>query len=179
MFPRKTKTRLLSCNDSAAKIARADIPASVILSPTSPPLSQAQMYAYSQTLAQNSLLSPAVGCAYTGFDYGIKCANSGGRPAYQPSLDSYTGVWQDNVPKDFEVYSPGGLPQILAGGGSGSPSCGVACSCNNDAGCSCSNSSGENCGYVGVNQTCVEPYPGGPYLSLSSCQYVYSSGRFS
>lgn len=152
------------------------------VSPMSPPLSTVQNTEYTNELAGISRpFGGAVGCAYTGFDDGIKCQFSGGMPAYVARVDSYTGVWDANVSPDFPVptsASPGGYAQIMMGGGSGSPECAQDCTCLGDATCPCRNQNGLNCGYVSVNQSCVEPIPNGTYASLASCEAANARGNF-
>jgi hypothetical protein len=152
------------------------------LTPQSPPISTAQRAAYTNELGEIPRpAGGAVGCSYTGNQYGLVCQNSGGMPMYAPSPDSYMGVWHANVLGGWphpQVQSPGGYPQIMMGGGGGSPECAAACSCQNDATCPCVNAPGQTCGYTSVNQTCVEPIPGGEYASLAACEHANVRGNY-
>ena len=150
------------------------------VSPKSPPLSSEQNHAYMMELAG---MPPggAMGCAYTGFDHGIMCRNTGGMPDYAQSPTSYVGEWAANVKGGFpmpHVKSPGGYEQVMMGGGSGSPECAQACTCLGDASCPCRNSPGQTCGYSSVNQTCVEPVIGGEYASLAACEAANARGNY-
>jgi hypothetical protein len=144
--------------------------------PMSPPLSAAQNAAYTAELA--SIPRPnggAVGCAYTGFADGIKCQFSGGMPGYAPSVQSFVSNWQGNVAGGFPmpaVSSPGGYPQIMLGGGSGSAECAKDCTCLGDPTCPCRGNNNLN------NQTCVEPVPNGTYKSLAACESAQARGNF-
>jgi hypothetical protein len=152
------------------------------VTPASPPLSSAQNAAYTNELA--SIPRPhggAVGCAYTGWADGIKCLHSGGMPAYTPSVASFASKWDANVAQGFpmpQAASPGGYEQIMMGGGSGSPACAQDCTCLGDATCPCRQTNGLNCGYNSVNQTCVEPIPGGKYPSLAACEAANARGNY-
>jgi hypothetical protein len=153
------------------------------VSPRSPPLSSAQNQAYTMELAgiPRSTGGGAMGCAYTGFDQGVVCQNTGGMPAYVQSRDSYVGQWVANVKPGFPmpvVQSPGGYDQLMMGGGSGSPECAAACTCLGDPSCPCRNAAGQTCGYTSVNQTCVEPIPGGQYPSLAACEAANARGNY-
>jgi len=146
----------------------------------SPPMSNEQNDAYTDELAASSQTG-AVGCSYTGFANGIQCQYSGGMPAYAPRVDSFVGTWDANVAPGFPMptsASPGGYPQIMMGGGSGSAECADDCTCRGDATCPCRGSNGLQCGYVSVNQTCVEPIPNGKYSSLSACEVANARGNF-
>jgi hypothetical protein len=148
----------------------------------SPPLSAAQNAAYNDELA--NIPRPyggAVGCAYTGFEDGIKCLHSGGMPSYAPSVESFVSKWEGNVAGGFpmpNVSSPGGYKQIMLGGGSGSPECAEDCTCLGDPSCPCRGNNNLNCGYVSVNQTCVEPVPNGTYKSLAACEAANARGNY-
>lgn len=152
------------------------------LSPKSPPISSAQHYAYANELAAIPRpLGGAAGCSYTGWEYGVVCQNTGGMPSYSQAPGSYTGNWHGNVKGGFphpEVQTPGGYEQIMMGGGSGSSECAQVCTCAGDPTCPCRNGPGQSCGYSSVNQTCVEPYPGGEYASLSACEAANSRGQY-
>ena len=152
------------------------------VSPMAPPLSSQQNAAYNNELAAIPRAhGGAVGCAYTGFADGIKCQFSGGMPAYTPNIASFASAWDANVPQGFPMptaAAPGGYKQIMMGGGSGSPSCAEDCTCLGDATCACRKANGLNCGYASVNQTCVEPIPGGQYASLAACEAANARGNF-
>jgi hypothetical protein len=152
------------------------------LTPMSPPISSAQNQAYTNQLAAIPRpLGGAMGCSYTGFDYGVVCQNTGGMPNYSQSPVSFVGECHANVKPGFplpQVQRPGGYDQIMMGGGSGSPECAQACSCLGDSTCPCLNAPGQTCGYSSVNQTCVEPYPGGEYSSLSACEAANARGNY-
>lgn len=148
----------------------------------SPPLSSQQNAAYAAQLAAiQRPLGGAMGCSYTGNHHGLVCQNTGGMPAYQANPASFTGLWHANVMGGFphpQVQTPGGYPQIMMGGGSGSPECAAACTCLGDPACPCRNDAGQNCGYASVNQTCVEPIQGGEYASLLACERANARGNF-
>lgn len=149
------------------------------VSPKSPPLSSAQNQAYTMELA-GIPAGGAMGCAYTGFDHGVVCQNTGGMPDYAQSPTSYVGEWAANVKPGFplpDVKSPGGYEQLMMGGGGGSE-CAQTCTCLGDASCPCRNAPGETCGYPSVNQTCVEPIPGGQYPSLAACEAANARGNY-
>jgi hypothetical protein len=152
------------------------------VSSKSPPLSSAQNQAYTMELA--GIPRPdggAMGCSYTGFKHGVVCDNTGGMPNYVQSPTSFTGEWSANVKGGFplpDVQSPGGYEQIVMGGGSGSPECAEVCTCLGDASCPCRNAPGQNCGYSSVNQSCVEPIPGGEYPSLAACEAANARGNY-
>ena len=152
------------------------------VSPMSPPLSVAQNASYTAELA--SIHRPtggAVGCAYTGFKDGVKCEFSGGMPGYAPQVESFVSRWEANVAGGFpmpDVASPGGYEQIMLGGGSGDSACAQDCTCLGDPRCPCRGGNNLNCGYVSVNQTCVEPVPNGTYKSLASCEAANARGNF-
>jgi len=153
------------------------------VSPRSPPLSSTQNQAYVSELAAipRGALGGAMGCSYTGNQYGLVCQNTGGMPAYSASPGSYSGTWSGNVMGGFphpKVLSPGGYDQIMMGGGSGSPECAKACSCLGNPSCPCVNAPGQSCGYTSVNQTCVEPVPGGEYPSLAACESANARGNY-
>lgn len=153
----------------------------VAVNAQSPPLSSEQNQEYTQELAGIPRQFGAMGCAYTGFKHGVVCSNVGGMPDYQASAHSYRGDWAANVRPGFphpRVQTPGGMAQIAMGGGSGSPECAQVCSCQGDAKCPCRNGPGQNCGYSSVNQTCVEPVPGGQYASLFECEQANSRGFY-
>ena len=168
-----------------ARHVRANItsvPGTSDVSPQSPPLSVEQNAAYNAKLA--SMSRPhggAVGCAYTGFANGIKCQFSGGMPGYKPSVKSFASHWDGNVAGGFPipaVPTPGGYEQIMMGGGSGSPECSTDCTCLGDPTCPCRGTNGLNCGYVSVNQSCVEPIPNGTYKSLADCEAANARGNY-
>lgn len=153
------------------------------VSPRSPPLSSTQNQAYMSELSAipRGVLGGAMGCSYTGNQYGLVCQNTGGLPSYQRTPVSYSGQWSGNVKGGFPhpaVVSPGGYEQLMMGGGSGSPECAQACSCRGDPACPCVNGPGQSCGYTSVNQTCVEPIPGGEYPSLAACESANARGNY-
>ena len=150
------------------------------VSSKSPPLSSAQNQAYTAELAAIPAAG-AMGCAYSGFQQGVVCANTGGMPAYAQSPTSFIGEWAANVKPGFPlpaVQSPGGYEQIVMGGGGGSPECAQACTCLGDASCPCRNAPGQTCGYSSVNQSCVEPIQGGEYASLAACEAANARGNY-
>ena len=167
-----------SVSASSPSLSSVQNQAYTSVSASSPPLSSVQNQAYTMELAGiNRPLGGAMGCSYTGFSHGVVCQNTGGMPDYKQSTDSYTGDWAANVRGGFphpRVESPGGYDQIAMGGGSGSPECARACSCQGDPSCACS----DGCGYTAVNQTCVEPIPGGEYASLVACEAAHSRGNY-
>jgi len=154
----------------------------VAVTAQSPPLSSTQNQEYTHELSGiPRQFGGSMGCAYTGFSHGIVCQNTGGLPDYKQSPASFRGDWAANVRPGFPhppIQSPGGLAQIAMGGGSGSPECAQVCSCLGDSNCPCRNGPGQTCGYASVNQTCVEPFPGGQYGSLSECERANARGFY-
>lgn len=183
MFRRKSKTKNSNPQGRPHRV-RVAVPHGhgTSLSPMSPPVSSAQNHAYTNELAAIPRpLGGAMGCSYTGFDYGVVCQNTGGMPNYSQSPVSFVGDWHANVKPGFPlppVQRPGGYEQIMMGGGSGSSECAQVCSCLGDPTCPCRNGPGQTCGYSSVNQTCVEPYPGGQYSSLSACEAANARGNY-
>jgi hypothetical protein len=155
---------------------------------TNPPMSSAQFAAFQSDMGNiPEPLGGFAGCAYEGVPFGLDgvvCQN--GMPEYHARDSSYAGKWVSNVDMQFpsaNISSPGGLDQILLGGGAGDVTnnpCLEACSCLNDVNCACRNtgdSPGHNCGWSSVNNTCMSPSLGGQYKSLSACERANHSGR--
>lgn len=175
VFRKKNNQKVMRASTEAAYGYGASV------TPTSPPLSQAQEAQYAAELARiNRPVGAAVGCAYTGFEYGIQCNFAGGMPAYAPRVESYASHWEGNVAGGWPmpaIETPGGYAQIMLGGGAGSPECAVDCACEGDPTCPCRGANNLNCGYTAVNQTCVEPIPDGQYKSLAACEAVHARGH--
>lgn len=132
------------------------------------------------------------GCGYMGYNDGISC-QYGSIGHFHPNMESFFSTWIANVDypygPDFpqpQVYAPGNVQQILAGGNSGNANnnpCIEACSCQNDQHCTCSdavdlNGNPVKCGWPSVNHDCMEPVPGGKYPSLTACEAAQSLGYF-
>jgi hypothetical protein len=129
------------------------------------------------------------GCGYMGYHDGISC-QYGSIGHFHPNMESFFSTWVGNVDDPYgpdfpqpQVYAPGGIPQILAGGNSGLNPCISACSCDNDANCTCTDAIDMNgnpvkCGWPSINHDCMEPVPNGKYPSLTACEAAQSLGFY-
>ena len=148
--------------------------------PFNPPLSVQKRAEYDAALSNiDRPVGGFQGCAYMGFDAGIICAHNA-LNSYTPNPPSFYSKWVSNVASGFPratIDTPGGLEQIMKGGGAGVNPCTELCSCKNDPDCTChGDSQGIQCGYESVNQNCMEPVPGGKYPSLAACEKANSKG---
>ncbi len=151
---------------------------------TDPPMSRHQSQMFNRQMGSMAQPGSFAGCAYMGEPVGIVCQFN--MPKYHASPDSYRGEWIANVDNGFpgpNIQTPGGLPQVLLGGGPGDMTnnpCLALCSCDGDKDCACKeiegDSPGQSCGWVSVNQDCVAPVPGGMYPSLTACEQANELG---
>lgn len=153
-------------------------------------MSSQQQAAYMDAMGQVARPTGGfTGCGYMGYQDGISC-QYGSIGHFHPNMESFFSTWVGNVDYPYgpqfpqpNVYAPGGMPQILAGGNAGMNPCTSACSCSNDPDCTCADTtdlSGNpvQCGWPSVNHDCLEPVPGGKYKSLTACEAAQSLGYY-
>lgn len=145
---------------------------------TGPPMSAEGLDKFI-TYVQDSRSTGNNGCMYLGASEGVVCKNA--ITSYS-STPSYMGHWEGNVLHSLTgpvIDSPGGLSQIMLGGGAGNEStnpCLSVCSCDGNPDCTCAspgndkNPNGHACGWVSLSQDCIAPVLGGTYPSLTACE---------
>lgn len=125
------------------------------------------------------------GCGYmarpAGPYNGVSC-QYGSLSQYHPNLESFHSDWVANVSYPYapealmhpQIQTPGNLPQIFLGGGSGYTPCSADCACSQmNPECKCAS---PGCGYPTIQQNCMEPVQGGQYSSLAACENARELG---
>jgi hypothetical protein len=161
------------------------------IGPLSPIMSAPQQAAYRRQMGNvQRPFGGYIGCGYTEFGDGIICQHNP-MNKYHPNAESFYSRWTGNVNypygPDFpqpDIKTPGGIDQIMMGGGAGRMNnpCANRCSCENDFACTCMNDGGDSpgvqCGWPSVSHNCMEPVPGGKYPSLHACEAATATGAF-
>lgn len=180
------KTRAAMCRmhpGRAMRAVRADLgDVKQYLTPLQPMMSAEQQQAF--YLASEAIPRPTggyTGCGYDSWGRGIVCQN-GAINNVHPNMESFYSDWTLNVNYPYSpdnmypiMQTPGGIDQILMGGGAGVTPCAEACSCVGDRDCTCNTA---ECGYPAVFHDCMEPVPGGKYRSLSECEAAQHLGYY-